>query len=113
MQAIHFCIHARASIIGPSNAFVKCFSPYAPNHRPSVAGSNSEEKIVPFYQKRDIYMSAVDLKNQTGVIHFILTVHEVGFDILVYGIYVSLRCWSQYTPPVVFPRNITKCVLLK
>lgn len=56
-------------------------------------------------------MSVVDLKNQTGVIHFILTVHEVGFDI--YGIYVSLRCWSQYTPPVVFPRNITKCVLLK
>lgn len=55
-------------------------------------------------------MSVVDLKNQTGVIHFILTVHEVGFDILVYGIYVSL---SQYTPPVVFPRNITKCVLLK
>lgn len=58
-------------------------------------------------------MSVVDLKNQTGVIHFILTVHEVGFDILVYGIYVSLRCWSQYTPPAVFPRNITKCVLLK
>lgn len=56
MQAIHFCIHARASIIGPSNVFVKCFSPYAPNHRPSVAGSNSEEKIVPFYQKRDIYI---------------------------------------------------------
>lgn len=54
-----------------------------------------------------IYMSVVDLKNQTGVIHFILTVHEVGFDI--YCIYVSLRCWSQYTPPVVFPRNITKC----
>lgn len=79
----------------------------------SVAGSNSEEKIVPFYQKRDIYMSVVDLKNQTVVIHFILTVHEVGFYILVYGIYVSLRCWSQYTPPVVFPRNITKCVLLK
>lgn len=58
MQAIHFYIHgdARASIIGPSNAFVKCFSLYAPNHRPSVAGSNSEEKIVPFYQKRDIYI---------------------------------------------------------
>lgn len=56
MQAIHFCIHARAFIIGPSNAFVKCFSLYAPNHRSSVAGSNSEENIVPFYQKRDIYI---------------------------------------------------------
>lgn len=56
MQAIHFCIHARAYIIGPSNAFVKCFSPYAPNHRPSVAGSNSEEKKSFHFIKNVIYI---------------------------------------------------------